>query len=248
MGFFYRWDWSGQEPDHEWLAARKGWARAVREICQRGFADTAMTAARWVEALSTNYARNFVDALYSWRRMKERVGPVTVAEWFSLEVVGSVLWLMEETPGLLVWASDVAVMDKLAEMGANVVRAGTTPQDDGKSKVLSLQAHKLGLNLQGNHYQNLVLSPPSASVDWDQLIARTHRPGQKEDSVEVKVLLHTEFFRQEFVRAVDNAVFLRQATPVAPKLLLADFDLPKPIMVEITNSVAKVDISSMVNK
>lgn len=243
MGFCYRWEWADGKVDEEWLRYRKDWAETVREICHRGYADTEMTAARW---LDSNGAKRLAwhASCQNWRQVRDRPGPKTVADWFTYHVLAFVTQQMREVPGLLVWARERAVMEKLREMGANVVMAGTTPQDDGRSKVLSLSSHKLGLNLQTKHAHNLVLSPPSAAGDWDQLIARTHRAGQTEDEVTVRVLLHTQFSRSEFVRAVENAAFLRRTLPTAPKLLLADYQLSdeptRKSINEIVSSVSNV--------
>jgi hypothetical protein len=61
---------------------------------------------------------------------------------------------------------------------------------------------------------------------WQQMLGRTHRPGQIADEVEVDVLLGCKEHANAWRRALSAAEAIRDTTGADSKLLLADVDWP----------------------
>jgi hypothetical protein len=90
--------------------------------------------------------------------------------------------------------------------------------------VASIPAHGTGKNLQ-RYARNLVIHPPSGGDTWEQLIARTHRPGQEADEVRFDVYLHAFELRKAFDDARRLARYLEDTTSQPQKLLYANIDV-----------------------
>ena len=138
-------------------------------------------------------------------------------------------------PGI-VWTSHSFFARKLAEItGASYYGAeGLT--DDGlkfiedasprDAVIASIKANREGRNLQRLWNRNLVVSPPDGADAWQQLIARTHRPGQEADEVTVDVLLGCREHANAWRKATAGAYAIRDTVGAEQKLLLADIDWP----------------------
>ena len=65
-------------------------------------------------------------------------------------------------------------------------------------------------------------TPPSGGVEWEQGMARTHRPGQEADEVTVDVFLHTEEMQRAFDNAIRDARYTEESQGQKQKLLYAE--------------------------
>jgi hypothetical protein len=120
--------------------------------------------------------------------------------------------------GGLVWYQDAAVGDALGRAGLAVYGPGTAPEHhQGAAAALSIRAHGTGRNLQ-RWARNLVLTPPSAGDGWEQLLGRTHRPGQTADTVRFDVLAHHATIRAAFDTARAEARFIESTMGTSQKL------------------------------
>ena len=71
--------------------------------------------------------------------------------------------------------------------------------------VASIAAHGTGKNLQ--HWSsNLVVIPPTSGQVWEQLLGRTHRQGQQEDTVTAEVYLHHAAYEASMSQAFADAL------------------------------------------
>ncbi len=86
--------------------------------------------------------------------------------------------------------------------------------------VLTIGANKSGRNLQHRWHDNLILATPSLSGVHDQIIGRTHRPGQTQ-TVKVEYPRGLDAHDSAWTAALNNAEFVRDLTGDQPKLLLA---------------------------
>jgi hypothetical protein len=131
-------------------------------------------------------------------------------------------WMASHPTGI-VWYEHTAVGERLRQMGAQVYGAGQAAAKaiiNAKGPIAaSILAHGTGKNLQAWD-NNLVLSCPSSGATWQQLIARTHRPGQMSDEVNCDVLLHTRELKEAWDKALDIAEYLQDSTGDSQKLLL----------------------------
>jgi hypothetical protein len=67
------------------------------------------------------------------------------------------------------------------------------------------------------------MSPPASGKTWEQLLGRTHRPGQMADEVEVTVRLGHYTARDQLRQATADAKFITATTGQFQRLLAADF-------------------------
>jgi hypothetical protein len=84
---------------------------------------------------------------------------------------------------------------------------------------MSLSAHGTGKNLQA--WSNQVLIHPLAHPStWEQLLARTHRPGQQEDEVKFHVI-SGGLFGKAFYNAIKDAQYIQDTTGQNQRLIYA---------------------------
>lgn len=228
-GFRYKWKWPNDEPDVEWLSARRDWFREVREILKlskKGLDSPLLIA-------SACERGDFDSANYeAWRKVKDRKPPPTEAIWSSDFLVKKALeWAADKNskPGII-WYSWRAVGEKLAEVsglpffGPGSEASAKLVQIDAKKSPLiicSIAAHGTGKDLQG-YANHLVTTPPSGGVEWEQLLGRSHRPGQLADEVSYNVCVHTVETEGAFRNAVRDAGYIEQTTGQKQKLNFAD--------------------------
>lgn len=225
LGFYYRWDWPGGVPDQDWLAARSEWARQVRgqldHHATEGYDSPLLVFNRIAREYREGQRRAIHKAWYEWSLVKERPAPPVEAVWITGAVLDAALRpVLEDKTPTIIWYSDEAVADALEQRGLCVIRPSKQVPTVAKTCCLSVKSHGTGLNLQA-WSQNLVLTPSPSGREWEQLIGRTHRPGQPEDEVWVRVLTHTEAFRDALTSAYRDAEYLQHTTGQAQKLLLA---------------------------
>ena len=93
--------------------------------------------------------------------------------------------------------------------------------------IASVAAHGEGKNLQHHHSNNLIVASPSSGKKWEQLLARTHRHGQKAEEVNAEINLHAEELAASMRKAFGDAKYLEHTLGNRQKLLYANknFDL-----------------------
>jgi hypothetical protein len=227
-GFFYRWVWPGGVKDFEWLQARSNWNKELRQILKlnrRGL-DSPLEV---ITAILAGKLRS--DTWAEWARVKDRPKPPTEPVWLSDYLIEeSARWARETcskaSPGII-WYSWDAFGQRLAEKtGLPVYGPGTKNDpsfaDPKKEPVIicSLAAHGTGKDLQ-RYCHNLVTTPPGA-LEWEQGIARTHRPGQEADEVTVDVFLHTMEMQGAWDKACADARYIEDTQGQKQRILYAD--------------------------
>lgn len=226
LGFYYRWAWPHGQPDVEWLQARSEWARQVRTQldahADEGYDSPLLVFNRVAREHKEGQRRAIHRAWQQWVAVKDRPAPPVEPVWVSEVVLDKCFAAVQNEPATLVWYADEAVADALARRGMLVVRAGKPVPSKVQTCAVSVKSHGVGLNLQG-WANNLVLSPSGSGQEWEQLIGRTHRPGQQQDEVWVQVLAHTSAFTEALDKAKANALYLQHTTGQPQKLLLATY-------------------------
>ncbi len=230
-GFFYRWDWPNGEPDVEWLEARREWSKEIREILRlsRKGLDSPMLIAGAIERgeyHSETYAR--------WRLVKDRKEPPREAVWIhDFMIRASIDWAKKnasKAAPAIIWYLHTAVGEKLAAASGfpyfgpgSKASEALTRVDAQKTPVIicSQKAHGTGKNLQA-FCQNLFTTPMPGGVEWEQTIARTHRPGQLADEINCDVFVHTLETEAAFRNAVRDAGYIEGTTGQRQKLLFAE--------------------------
>jgi hypothetical protein len=92
--------------------------------------------------------------------------------------------------------------------------------------ICSIKAHGTGKNLQHGWSNNIVLYPPANGSIWEQLIGRTHRPGQEADRVRVYVFRWHAESTKAWEQALSDAELAETTMRQPQKLLYADREEP----------------------
>jgi hypothetical protein len=141
---------------------------------------------------------------------------------------------MAKGPGI-VWTEHALFAERLAAFagvkyyGARGLASDGQFIDDAdptRPAIVSIDANREGRNLQTKWNRNLVVSPPEGADVWQQMIARTHRPGQTADEVIVDVLLGCSEHARAWDKALAGAEAVRDTMGAEQKLLIADKTWP----------------------
>lgn len=228
-GMHYRWD---PEPPEPWMLARKAWGKYVRAKLARS--HTFDSPEQVVQALDAGIIEDEdgLEALAKWRAVKETFRPNTVPVWHDDSVLElAAKWGKE--PGII-WTEHGFFGRRLAKetglpyFGAKGLSAAGEYIEDSSSKTIiaSISANKDGKNLQHKWWRNLIVCPPDGWDEWQQAIARTHRPGQLRDEVIVDAMLGCREHLAAWAKAMAGTYAARDTLGAVPKLLLADVDFP----------------------
>jgi hypothetical protein len=231
-GFFYRWVWPNGIVDNEWLEARAAWHKEVREVLKRSIRgmDSPLLVTRAVHE-----GRFKSDTWEAWQAVKDRYAstggvPPRESVWLSEFLVDeAVRWVEKhaaKTEPSIIWYAWQELGEKVAARGGYPFFGGgpNASRDLAlvnvkKTPVIvaSIKAHGTGKNLQA-FSQNLILNPPSAGAEWEQLLARTHRPGQEADEVSGYMFLHTLETADALVSAINDARYIESTQGQKQKL------------------------------
>ncbi len=240
-GFYYRWVWPNDQPDHEWLEARAAWHKEVR-----GFLQHSSRKGLDSPLLLANAAKRHLGTLKSggptwdsstwaeWERVSPRWRPHPPVEtvWLdSFLVDDAIAWARKregEEGGGLVWYEHDAFGRAVAEKGGFPLFAGgddraliTTTPARSPICVVSIKAHGEGKNLQAWR-RSYLPTPWQNGVEAEQVIGRTHREGQDADEVDFDVCLHTEELEAGIAKAYRDALYIQDTTGQRQKLAYAE--------------------------
>lgn len=174
----------------------------------------------------------FAPEYIPWLRVRERYHPTppTEAVWLSdFFTCDAVEWGREACSakqGGIIWYESDAVGQAIAAAGGFPLFGGgeeserilTITPAEAPCIVASVRAHGEGKNLQ-RYSTNYVCCPGTDGKKWEQLLARTHRDGQKADEVTFIVPQHTDDYVAAFRGALESARYI-QKTMGAPQRLL----------------------------
>jgi hypothetical protein len=226
LGLHYVWD---PRPPDPWRNARRDWNAFVRETLSKS--RTLDSELQVVQACDSGRLPN--EALEAWRAIRDTFTPNVKAIWHDASALRVCLDWMKE-PGI-VWTEHDLFARRLAELSGCKYYGAKGLTDRGEfiddasplqAAIVSIDANKEGRNLQHKWYRNLVTAPPEGADVWQQMLGRTHRPGQIADEVEVDVLLGCKEHANAWRRALSAAEAIRDTTGAESKLLLADTDWP----------------------
>jgi hypothetical protein len=231
QGFYYRWAWGPSGPDFEWLEARAGWHKAVREFLGSPHAgagrDSPLLLAQ--ESIRGKAAPRVQAAWGPWDRVRHRDPPPVETIWIDDGMIGAAVDWARRHVGII-WYEHEAVGSAfkaagLPTFGPGIDGAAILAERGTRSIAASILAHGTGKNLQ-TFRESLFLCPPSGGAVWEQAIGRTHRQGQRAASVECYVARHAETLRDSWRKAREEAAFVGETTGSVQRLTFAavDFD------------------------
>jgi hypothetical protein len=95
-----------------------------------------------------------------------------------------------------------------------------------RSIIASIKSHGTGRDgLQSIYQTQLIANPPSSATDWEQLLGRLHRIGQKAPRVEAWFYRHTEELSAHVDQALKRALYVQGTLGSKQKLRVGIADL-----------------------
>ena len=218
LGFYYVWDWPNGDVDHEWNDARKAWNKACSNYLQyhsREGVDSESLVVRWIVQGNGGGAK-LRNAWARWSSVKHRPAPPVKPVWITKQYIKQICdWAKCQKEPTLIWFQSRAVGEAIKGFGIPVHHQ--TDPTPGKTCALSIPIHHKGRNYQA-WANNLVIEPPSCGAKWEQLVGRTHRAGQKEDTVYVTVCQDYWPQTRSLQTAMDRARYIEDSTGNKQKL------------------------------
>ncbi len=234
QGFFYRAIWPSGIPDREWLEKRNAWKRAIRARLTHTNRVGADSPAL-LEAMAERQEWT-PQEWFDWLGVRDRPEPGREAVEISKYLVDLASnWQISSPDPGIIWVDSPVVGEWLRESGIPFYGEG---QDDEVNALaakcleikisggigiptiaLSTRAHGTGKNLQA-WARNLVLYPMAGNDGWEQMIGRTHRPGQIADCVELDIVLASPAAERALGNAQAFAQSVQETTNQPQKLNL----------------------------
>lgn len=147
--------------------------------------------------------------------------PIWVSTFFVDWVVDWAKRHADKKP--ILWYEHREMEAALTQRGIVCYGAGTMPPED-KSLLcgMSIAVQGTGKNLQAWN-NNLILCPPASGSAWEQMLARTHRPGQKSPCVTAYVCIHTKEYVEAVQAAYEKSANVYQTLDNEQKLGIAEY-------------------------
>lgn len=232
IGFHQIWD---PRPPEDWRDARREWFSFVRGVLSRS--DTIDSPDHVATIIDAGDLKSGEAPLEKWRAIRDTFTPNPVPVWHddsALKVAAAWMSRKGARPGI-VWTEHVPFAERLSSMtgapyfgprGLDASGEIFIEDADAGPIIASIDANREGLNLQWKWSRNLIVSPQESPSVWQQSIARTHRPGQSADEVDVDVFLGCLEHQNAWRKARAGAIAVRDTTGAEQKLLLADVEWP----------------------
>ncbi len=226
-GFYYKWD---PAPPEDWMMARKAWHKFVYMVLK---GSRSLFSKKMVAIAIINGKLDDMGVYRAWKDIEPTFEPHSQPVWLSDDVVNYCAgWMQDE--GGIVWSEHKAFGQRLSQVsgvpyygGGKANRVALINHKKGPV-ILSIQAHSTGRNLQDRWCKNLLPSPPPNGKKMEQLIGRTHRPGQESDELTVEPMLGVDQVLFGFVQAYRDAHYVQDTTTQVQKLCIARYLLSQP--------------------
>lgn len=227
-GFFYRWD---PRAPRDWLQARKDWAAFVRE--KLAHSQTLHSENAVALAVVSGKVKDPGGYYETWAAIRKTFVPNSVPVWLDYAFLEWVEKWAKKNRGII-FVEHRAIGQALAERleipyfaqnGLDVAgrRSGlidhTTPKDG--PILASLKSNLEGRNLQAWD-RALVTAPLTTGRDWEQLLGRLHRSGQRADEICYDVVINCYQHQKAMSQSISDARAQQDVLGSLKKLTIAD--------------------------
>lgn len=222
LGFYYVWD---PRPPKVWLEARKEWAAYAREILKHSHTLDS--------ELQVREAHEDSPECQAWLAIRDSFEPNTVPVWISDDVIDVCASWMDRTGGGIVWTEHTCFAERLSRLTGAPYHGRQGLDAHGRSieqasrmrpLIASIASNGTGRNLQA-WSRNLITSMLANGLQTEQLIGRTHRDGQLQDTVSFDILTTCAEHVGAFWQAWRDCHYVADSTGAPQKLLLADLNM-----------------------
>lgn len=204
-----------------WFAARATWAGVVARARHSGLESPGVVSDL---ARAGRLPLGDLGAWSAWEAVR-RAGPERETVWLDDATRAWVTGHLAELRAHgLVWYCGRGVEGALASSGPVHGAGSARPTLAGAGA--SWRVHGTGWNGQG-YPRCAIAEAPTSAADWEQLLARSHRPGQTRD-VEVVVVAYTAPQRDALRASVAAARYAATALGQPQRLLLATWPQGRP--------------------
>jgi hypothetical protein len=226
LGFYLVWD---PRPPIEWQQPRKIWHQFVREVLKH--------SRKYDSEKQVRLAYAHTNECKDWLAVRETFKPNTRAVWIDARACEFIAGWARTHAGII-WTEHRCVGQRLRDefgltyygrKGLDVNKRFIDNHDPKTSLVASRPANSEGRNLQAWR-QNLITSLLPNGARNEQLIGRTHRPGQMADEVELEFLVSCKEHLEALDQATRDARYIEHSTGSPQKLLLAAIDVDERIL------------------
>ncbi len=223
-GFYYKWRVPGPPA---WMEARRAFNAFVRSVLHRSRTYDSMGQVK----------KAFPDSpeVATWAAIEHSFRPETVPVWFCEGVLQYAAAWAARTHGI-VWVEHRAVGHRLEDNyglpyygelgrtrdGRRLIDLVDKDGGPGIPCVVSQKAGSQGFNLQYQWCENLILNMTPIGTQVEQLMGRTHRQGQRADTVRFEFLIAVAEQRSDFENLQRDSLYEQQITGQRQKLCLAD--------------------------
>ncbi len=227
LGLHYELDpWPDGGPEGPWMTARSAWKSfvrtAIKESRGEGVLDSELQVANACK-------KGALDStlLNTWMEIQPSYTAVSRAVWHDDAALRVCQRWMAKGPGI-VFTDHIFFAEELARRtGAKYFGAGGVDKngleiekaDPGSCIIASRVANSTGRNLQAWH-RGLVTSSPHSALEWEQMLGRFHRQGQKND-VTFDLLVGCRENWAGWMRSLDLARMTKDTLGASQKLLIA---------------------------
>jgi hypothetical protein len=227
-GFYYEPVWPGGKRDDEYAEAKRAWSKEVRDRLKWHPAPGMTTELNLRNAALSGRWKS--ETFAAWEAVRERFpssGPPKRAVWIDDYLVKDALAWAKDAGSGIIWVSDVAFGEAVAAAGGFPFfgegrDAGDTNAKASPIIVCTAKSQGEGKNLQ-TYSRNLITRPFAGADTWEQVLGRTHRPGQEEDEVWFDVEAPIDEADDAIAGALKSARALKEREGNEQKLLLATF-------------------------
>lgn len=243
LEFYLRWN---PRPPEWWYIPRAFWAHCCRQALNHS--RSIDSEGQLAQAITLNQAPRHVlcsvcgvggeervkhdiyEAYQAWKAVENGFIPKTECVWLGYTALQFAAEWAAKAPGII-WCEHVEFARTLSR-GAGIPyygqggvewRSGQPIEkaDPKRPCIASIRANSEGRNLQFYH-RNLITSLPPNGPDLEQLLARTHREGQKADEVTFDVLMTCIEHYAGLEQAKRDAELSRDTIMQLQKVLCAD--------------------------
>lgn len=209
QGFYYRWAWPNDEPDLEWIEARRAWHKEIRDFLTYHSRKGVDSPHLYEKAVIMGGVKSHAYA--DWAKVMDRKKPPTVPVWLDDFVIEyAIKWANKD--GGIIWYEHKCIGEWLAQKSGFPHYGAGTDSSEATAPVIicSIRSQGTGKNLQYVYSRNLVLSMPSNGGEVQQLFGRTHRRGQPADEVTYDWLGHAEVLTDAIDHAVSDSQYVQE--------------------------------------
>lgn len=236
IGLHYVWD---PRPIQAWRDARKAWNGYVRAALSKSRTlDTEKTVVTALEDGRLDDADGR-EVLATWRKIQIESGFVINPDfhWHDDAALDVCVKWAKKGPGIIwvehtFFGKELSKRTGLPYFGAkgldvngrnlsDLVESINDKREKPGVILASVAACGTGFNLQPWR-RNLITAVPAGAATWEQLLGRTHRPGQMADDIEVDVMIGCREHWEGWERAVAGAQAIQDTLGQPQKLILAD--------------------------